>query len=225
MKSFLKKVKIFSSLSEEELEVISQNIRKDSFRKNTTIFSQGDPGNSFYIVAEGAVKVSQLAESGKEITLAILYQNESFGEMALFEGKERSATVTAIRECKVFILTRAALFSAIHTMPDIAIKLLAVLSEKLAQTNGQIEVLAFDTLRQRLARLILSFWEKDSPDTGCGQDYIFPFTQKETADILGATRESITRLFNDFKKEGLVNITQRTITIPNIHAFEDIIYN
>ena len=220
MDNFLQNTSLFSSLATDELNIITKHMIQKQYAKNEVILNQGDDGDCLFIISEGAVKVSQISESGKEIALAILYPGDSFGEMSLFDDEKRSATLTSIKKTDVFMLTRKALFDSITKLPALAIKLLQVLSRKLRQINGHIEFMAFATLKQRIAKFIIANYEKEKPQT---KEYVFPFSHKEIADFLGVSRESVSRTFIDLKNETITESNGRQIIIKDIGKIRDII--
>ncbi len=217
---FIKNTRLFSPLNDSELKAIVSNIIYKKFEKNEKIFFQGDSGDSFYLIFKGSVKVSKVSAGGKEITITILYPGDSFGEMSLFENTERSADVTALQVTETMQLTRESLLACIKTTPEIALKMLSVMSEKLRKTNGHIESLSFSTLKQRLIRFIISY-NYSTDHKNCGHSITLPYSQREIAELLGVNRESITRLFSEMKKSGLIRTDNRKITTGDIRLLQE----
>ena len=96
----LHRMSLFAGLSKAELQMIARMTAQRQYRRNQVIIKAGDPGHVFFLLSEGAVRVSIEGHRGRAITLAILYPNDFFGEMALLDGLPRSATVTALRESR-----------------------------------------------------------------------------------------------------------------------------
>jgi CRP-like cAMP-binding protein len=115
---------LFAGLSKGELQIIAQFTTPRHYRRNQVIIKAGERGNVFFLLIAGAVRVSVEGHRGKAITLGVLYPNDFFGEMALLDGLPRSATVTAIEESQVLVISRKDFLGCIQKVPQIATKMI-----------------------------------------------------------------------------------------------------
>lgn len=131
MKKFLRQVNIFSGLNDEELEILEEIASQKEYPKDSYIVREDDPGLSLFIIRSGAVDVVFEQSSGKAIHLSTLRSYEFFGEISLFDGKPRSATVVAREHSTIIEISRDILLTQISKYPDIALKILAKMSQRI----------------------------------------------------------------------------------------------
>ena len=159
----LKKVPLFESLSDEELETVAQVVKLKSFPKNTILFSEGDESDSFYVICEGRVNVGINDEEGKEIILSRLGPNEYFGEMALMDGEPRSAFVMTKDACKMMIISKSDFKKILFSKHEVMLNLLKELQRRLREANKKIESLALMDVYGRVARLLIQLAGSSEP--------------------------------------------------------------
>lgn len=215
MINVLRRTYIFSELTIEELSMIAKQISVKKFKSDSTICYDGEIGECFFIITKGSVKVSKFFENGKELILAILHPGDSFGEMSLFEEIPRSAHCFSVENTETAVLTKNALLKCIKSNPTIAIKLLSVLSCKLRAANGHLESVMFSSLKERLERLIISYYAKTNQ-----LPFILPYSQTKIAEILGTSRESVSRCLAELRKNGCLSSQGRKIIIRNIDTLQ-----
>ncbi len=136
----LASVELFSSLDKKELQTLAKSSQERTYNAGTKLFSQGDSGSGLYIIKSGKVSITQASGSGgaeKEINTT--GAGEALGEMALLDDQPRSATVTAVDDVTALLLPVWEFRGVIREHPDIALKLLAVLSRRLRKAQGRVE--------------------------------------------------------------------------------------
>ena len=136
---FLATIPLFSSLSTPELTEMSKSWVVVDKNKNVVIFRKGDPSDAIYIIQKGMVTISILAFNGENMVLSVLKNKDIFGELTLFEITERSATAIVAKKTRLLKMSRESFINFIKQYPDIAIKMLALLSKRLRDTNTIIE--------------------------------------------------------------------------------------
>lgn len=213
MKEFLKKVPLFSSLKEEELEVLSNIGTIHNFNKERILMSVDEEGDSLYIITEGRVKVSVFSESGKEIIFSILREGDFFGEMALLDGQPRSANITATEDSKVFILHRKDFANLLEKYPRISIKLLEELSIRLRKTDQRLESIALLDVTGRIATVLVQLGKEQGQETPEGVLIRSRPTHQEIANMVGTTRETVTRVLKQLELKGYIKMTGKDVII------------
>src|ERR1051325_7084991 len=133
----LRKVPIFSGLSREDIAKVLGKLEERVFPPGTTIFSQGDEGDSFYIIQSGAVQVVLESAGGRKENIAVFGPQDCFGEMALLSGEPRSATIIAVKETTTWRLSREAWAELIEKHPTWLLHFCATLSKRLARLDYQ----------------------------------------------------------------------------------------
>ncbi len=205
----LKKVPLFESLSDEELEAVGQVVKLKSFPKNTILFSEGDESDSFYVICEGRVNVGINDEEGKEIILSRLGPNEYFGEMALMDGEPRSAFVMTKDACRMMIISKSDFKKILSSKHEVMLNLLKELQRRLREANKKIESLALMDVYGRVARLLIQLAGGSDP----GVQIKDKLTHQEIASMVGASREMVSRVIKDLTNDGYISIRRKRITI------------
>ncbi len=157
--NILKQIPIFSSLKHEDIIKIRELREEATVYKNSVIFNQGDIGDAFYILADGKVKITKTLEEGGETTLAVFRDGDFFGEMALIEDQPRTATATALEDCKLFKITKQNFEFLMRLNPTISLKIMRFMSERV-RTSSQAGKIA-----EKEAKVITLF----SPKGGIGK--------------------------------------------------------
>ena len=210
---FLKKVPIFAGLPDAALGEISATLTPARFAKNAVVFGQGDPGDAMYLVLVGRLKVVLYSESGREVILAQLGPVDCVGEMAIVSERPRSASVIALEDATLLRLTRGDFVARVRANPDIALSLLTVLAQRLAEADEKIGDLALVDVYGRVARFLLKLArEKGKPAEG-GTIIEDRPTHQEIANVVGTARETVSRAVSDFMRQGLLRIEGKTLVL------------
>ena len=206
----LKKVPLFSDLSEAELARFAEVTREREYPKNSVILFEDDPGDALYIVSAGQVKVVLIGEDGREVILSVLGDGDFFGEMALIDDEPRSAHVIAMRDSQLLVLRRDDFQAQLVVQPKIGLKLLRVLVQRLRRADEKIGGLVLLDVNGRVARLLL-----DLADEGGGPKITRRLTHHTIAQMIGSSRETVSRAMRELVDRGLIEVTRREISIRN----------
>ena len=198
---------IFSSLNDDELATLAALAVERTFTPNEFIFWEGDASDWFYIVAEGKVKVLKHSSSGKEFIIAFFGPGETFGEVAVFENKPYPASAQAAAETKVIGVKREDLLSFLADHPQVALRIINVLGERLREAQSRLRDLASERVEQRLASVLLMLSAK--------LGLTIPFTRQELADMVGTTTETVIRIMTSLKQRKIVRTVRGKVIILN----------
>lgn len=205
--TFLQTRTIFQGLTDTELNEVVEIMGVREYKRNETIFLEGEEGDSFYLVLAGDIRIYKISPDGREKTLAQIGTGDFFGEMALLEGKVRSASAAAIGKCKLGIIYREHFNRLIYSHPEIALKMIVQLADRLRKANEQIESLAFKDVRERLVQFILQSADEVGDTPGR------KMTHQEIANLIGSSRETVTRIFGQLQDEGYISFDGRSIIV------------
>jgi CRP-like cAMP-binding protein len=165
------------------------------------LFLAGDPGDGFYRLDEGLLKVSIASATGAERILAILGPGSIVGDLSIIDGKPRSATVTALRDCKLRFVSRAAFESFAGKYPKIYEDLTKLLAARLRDTDELVAAGSFLPLKGRVARALLDLAHAFGKDVGGGRIVIRQkVTQADVAAMAGIARENVSRIMNEWMR-------------------------
>ena len=224
MASVLKEVPLFAGFSPNELADLASFVRPRRYPRGSIIFHQGDPGTTLYVIETGEVKLTVTAESGKEVTLALLGPGAFFGELSLLDGGPRSANAVARVDCKLGVLDREHLLRVLVEHPPANASLLSVVTRRLRRTTAQVHDALFLDIAARLAKVLLQFTEtkSQSPDGLLSSPKL---TQEELAELVGGTRESINKCLGIFTRQGLVRCHRGMVTVLKPEELRKQIYS
>jgi CRP-like cAMP-binding protein len=212
---FLASIPLFSGLNREELTKFAELTRERSYPKGSVILFQDDPGDSLFVLREGRVKVVLIGEDGREVILGVLEPGAHFGELALIDDQPRSAHVIAMDDAQLLILRREDFRRRVEANPTVAWALLTELSRRLRRADQKIGGLVLLDVPGRIARLLLDL----SSEAG-GPTIEKPLTHQTIAQMIGASRETVSRAMKEFQDSGLIRVERRRIAVGNQEALE-----
>ncbi|HEX9895571.1 MAG TPA: Crp/Fnr family transcriptional regulator [Gemmatimonadales bacterium] len=204
----LRKVPLFSGLSEADLEGFAPVLRERRFPKGSVIMMQGERGDALYLLAEGQVKVVLIGEDGREVILSVLGPGSFFGEMALLDDEPRSAHVVAMDDSLLLLLRREDFQSRLRSSPDVAFGLLRELSQRLRRADDTIGSLALRDVNGRIAHLLLELAQEEGGDRITRR-----LTHATIAQMVGASRETVSRTLSTLASTGVLRMTRREIVL------------
>ncbi|MFO1195598.1 MAG: Crp/Fnr family transcriptional regulator [Burkholderiaceae bacterium] len=199
-KAFLRRVPLFSGLSEQQLEQLAAGSARRSFPKGRTIVSEGEPSQSMYILLAGRAKVQRSDSEGKEVILAVLGSGEFFGEMSLIDDSPRSASVITLEPCEFMAVSKDAFKSMLMQSPDVAMNVMRGLVRRLREADQKIETLALLDVYGRVARVLLDF----SETVGGERVVKNKLPRQEIAKMIGASREMVSRVMKGLELDGYI---------------------
>jgi CRP/FNR family transcriptional regulator, cyclic AMP receptor protein len=218
---FLQRVSIFSSLGQEALERLASITQEKTYAKKGIIFHEGDRGDSLYILKTGRIKISKITEDGREKTLALMQPGEFFGEMAIFDEALRSATAEVIDDQAVVIsLSKRDFEQLILQNPAIALKIMRDMTRRIRQVNQQVEDLAFKDVHERVASTLRNLAELEGRQIGQKILINLKMTHQDLANMVGSSRETVTRALNRLQDEGIISIAHQQITINQLKQLQ-----
>jgi CRP/FNR family cyclic AMP-dependent transcriptional regulator len=204
----LRRVPLFGDLTDAEVARFAEVTREREYPKNSVILFEDDPGDALYVVSSGQVKVVLIGEDGREVILSVLGEGDFFGEMSLIDDEPRSAHVIAMRDARLLVLRREDFQAQVQQHPGIALKLLKVLVQRLRRADAKIGGLVLLDVNGRVARLLL-----DLGDEAGGPRITRKLTHHTIAQMIGSSRETVSRAMRELTDRGLIAVTRREITL------------
>src|SRR5438093_10793829 len=206
--ALLRRHPLFGAIAPELLERLSSYATTRAVHRGDAIFAKGDPGNSLYAVCAGTVKISVPSADGKDAVFNLLGEGEIFGEIALLDGRPRTADATAMSDCDLMVIERRDFLSLVRSQPEIALKLLEVLCARLRHTSEQVEDVLFLDLPGRLAKILLQLTAKAELPTRR-----VTMTQREIGQMIGMSRESTNKQLRDWEDRDWVRLERGGILV------------
>jgi CRP/FNR family transcriptional regulator len=202
----LRNVPLFRDFDAAELSEVAQLVTVKRFGKHQTIFREGDPGQTFYLVLSGSVAIVRIGVDGRETILSILKERDFFGEMSIFDTAVRAAGVRTLTDVVVGVVEREDFLALIDRSPRICRLLVIALSERLRAANKLISATSSQDIRSRLASLLLNLMQNFGESTALGTKISLRLTNQEMANMIGTTRETVNRTLNRLWDEHLIDM-------------------
>jgi CRP/FNR family cyclic AMP-dependent transcriptional regulator len=206
----LRKHPIFCELAPEALDQLCRYAKYATLKRGATIFAKGDPGSSLVAVLSGTVKISVSSPDGRSAILNLIGPGETFGEVAVLDGKARTADCTANTNCEIFVIDRRDFLPFVRSHPALAMKFIELLCTRLRWTSDQVEQVILQDLPGRLASALIRLTEKHKlAPTG----RMIAITQQEISEMVGMTRESINKQLRIWAMRNWVRLEHGAIVV------------
>ena len=212
-RELLGNVPLFAGLGRLELDAIVPVSRTVTLKKREQLFHKGDEGTQVYVVIQGKLKALTTSRDGDDVVFSIMGPGEVFGEIALLGGTKRTATISAIDACQLLCIDRRDFMAFLKGNPEVAIKLLTVLAQRMKSVSEFVEDSLFLNLPLRLAKKLLSLAKIYGEKTEAGIRVDLKLSQEEWGDLVGATRESINKQVRAWTEQGLISMDRGYIVV------------
>ncbi len=221
----LRRVAIFSGLSETELRSLVSRIQVKSYGGGEEIFAEGDPCKGLFIVHTGAVRIFKSSPEGREQVLAVEPAGGSIAELPVFDGGAYPACATAVEESRLLFVDKNDFYAFCRQHPEVSLKVLRVVGGRLRRLVSIIEELSFTTVRHRVAKALWELVEREGkPRFHRGKrpakaiEITLPFTHQELANQIGTVRELVSRNLSRLEAQGILKVEGRVILVRNPEA-------
>jgi len=207
----LKAVPFFTQLSDHELDLVRAVATEKTYPKNAVVLTEGEAGDSLYMIQAGKVKVFIGDEEGREIILKILGPGSFFGEMSMIDKQPRSASVTTLETSTFLVLQHTAFEKCVEQAPTIGNMVMQILAQRVREADRKIGTLALMDVYGRVASTLLELAVYTNGKLMVGEK----LSQQDLANMVGASREMVNRILKDLSDRGFISIESKSITIIN----------
>ena len=183
------------------------------YRKGQTIYNQDQPSTNIFLIIEGKIKVSRLAEDGHQVVVDIYQSDEFFGESALLNLPHRCEQATALENTRVMAWTTAEIEDIVTKRPRLAVALLQILVQRTIDFTHRIQSFSVDNIARRLARSLIRFSERRGTAEEDGSVRMTPFTHELLSQYVGTSREIVTHYMNQFRRQGYLKYSRKGIVL------------
>ncbi|MGH3546442.1 MAG: Crp/Fnr family transcriptional regulator [Mycobacteriales bacterium] len=213
MDEVLARCGLFQGIAEPDAQELAQQLEFLDVGKGHAIFTQGEFGDSLYIVLRGKVKVGRRTPDGRENLLAVVGPSDICGELSVFDPGPRTANAIALTECRLGRLRQDALRPWVAARPQITEQLLRVLARRLRRTNDMLADLIFTDVPGRVAKHLLLLAKRFGAREGVALRVTHDLTQEELAQLVGASRETVNKALADFASRGWLRLEGKSVVI------------
>ncbi|MBZ0157787.1 MAG: Crp/Fnr family transcriptional regulator [Alphaproteobacteria bacterium] len=220
----LKKLPIFSTLSDEEIKEIQAYVIPGKYRKKEDIFAEGDPPDWFYLLVSGKVKITKLSHDGREIILELISDQDFFGGFAVLKGFPYPANAVAMEDSEIIKISRVNLLKIIDRFPHIMYDITSSLGDRIREFHDTLKNIALERVEARIAALLVKLADKAGEKLNQKDTVInMRLTKQDIAEMVGTTVETTIRVMSRFKKAGLVADESGKIVIKDLEALKAVI--
>jgi len=213
-------IPLFKRLPPVDLNELAERLRVLKVKKNDVLFRKGSEGDCLYIIQQGNVKITLPSEAGEEVIITIFTDGDFFGEMALLDQMPRSANAVAMQSTQLLMLNRRDFLKFLKTNDTAMEIILSSLSQRLRRTDKILEDTVFLKIPARFAKKLLELGDCFGRREKNKLEIHLKLTQKDLADMIGATRESVNKEFRKLYKAGIVSLSDQAIHIHDIARLE-----
>lgn len=218
-----KKVSLFSSLSDKDLNKVVSLVTQRSFDKGDTIFSEGEIFDKLFIINSGSMKVYKYTKDGKEQILYILKEGEFLGDLNLLKKDTFSFSATALENINICIIHKDDFDTLMNSNPNISIKVLEYAHDRITSLENLVQTLTTKDVEVRLATLLLNLSKTFGIKTTKGIEITLSLTREDMANFIGVTRETISRKLSHFQNENIIEIfDNKLILIKDMNALKEL---
>ena len=209
----LRAIPLFRNLDQKDLAEIAGLLIDRKFPRDAVIYEDGSIGDYMYIIEEGQVKVTKTSEDGREKILQILGPGDFHGEMALLDRAPRSASVKTTTPCVLLALSRQDFLGLLKQNHELTLELIRELARRLREADEQIRGLSFERVESRARRLLARLAKEKAP-AHPDRMATAPITHQQLADLVGTSRETITRVVKELKDSGWLEQEGKRYLVP-----------
>jgi CRP/FNR family cyclic AMP-dependent transcriptional regulator len=191
--------------------------------RGATIFAKGDAGSSMMAVLAGRVRIGNVSAEGREVTLNVIGPGEIFGEIALLDGRPRSADATAMEDCLLLAVERRHFLPFLLRHDGLVERLLVVLCDRLRSTSLALEDIALYDLVARLARLILKLAADYGRPVAGGTRIDLRLSQRDLSNLIAASRETVNKQLRVWREDGTLDQQDGYIVVRNAEALRALV--
>jgi CRP-like cAMP-binding protein len=209
----LKRCDLFERLTPVERRRLETRAFMRTFKRREIIYFPSEPGESVLVVLKGKVKIKTITPDGKETIFAFFGEGEIFGELALLETQPRNEYAEAVEDAEVLAIPRDELLGLMEQRPDIALHITKLVGLRRRRIENRLRNILFRSNRERVAALLLELIESHGEQEPDGWQIRLELSHQDLANLIGATRETVTLTLGRLKKEKLIKMHRRRIKV------------
>jgi CRP-like cAMP-binding protein len=214
---------IFRDLTPEERAPIERQISYATYPAGHLFYAPEDSGDRLLILRQGQVRIYKLSPEGRALTLLVLQPEAIFGEMILAEEWVQDSFAEALSECMVGALGRDDLRRALSTYPAVALRFMEVMSQRLRAMERKLADVAFKSVPQRLAALLLNLDDlAPERESQAGPPVVVRYTHQQLAEMIGSYRETVTKAIGEFREAGLIRVEEDAIQLTDMARLREL---
>lgn len=215
--TYLSNIEIFQDLSTLELEEMDRQITMSSCKPGKIFYMPEDSGEVLFLLKKGRVQLYRISPNGKKLVVETLGPGAIFGEMSLVGQGMHNTFAESVDECLLCVMSRADVERLMREKPMVAFRFVEALGDRVSSLESRLEEIAFKSIPSRLASLLIRLADEQGNGT-----VVNGYTHQDLGEMLGTYRETVTQTLNEFKGQGLIDISRKQVRILDHDGLEDI---
>jgi CRP/FNR family transcriptional regulator len=216
----LKRVPLFSGLTDNDLEKIARNTVLRHYRRNSTVFVEGERVHTFYFIQSGIVKVTKVDDNGNEQVICLLKKEDMFPHVGFFGNSPYCGTAITVTDSQLLAIPTDDFDRLLDSNPLIAKSVMKMMDKRLLYMKKRLQEVISGDVQRKVVITLLRLVEEYGIRREDGVFVSIPLTHQDFANMLGMSRESVTRVLNQLKKDQLLDINRKGILIYNLDALQ-----
>lgn len=211
----LKRIPIFSGLSESEAQTLLKSCNTAEYAKGRTIFSENMPGNEVYLIVKGCIAVTTSGSGDITKVLAMLKEGDFLGEMAVVDTETRGATAIVYEDVKLIVVTSKEFLDFVSQNSQVTMKIIKTLCARLREANEEIRSFSFHGQAGRLAKTIMTLSDKFGKEQDGQRVIDIHLTHQDIGNMMGIARETVTKMLSAMKQDGSIDVRDQKIVVAD----------
>jgi CRP/FNR family transcriptional regulator, cyclic AMP receptor protein len=221
MTPFLQQIPLFAQLDESELLRLADIAIVRTYRKNANVFMEGDPKQAVFFIHKGIIKIYKIDSDGNEQIVSFLKEGDMFPHTGFFDNTPYPATSTIVEAAELFVIPIQAFEQLMLDVPTIAVKVMRVMGEKLREFQSKLQAFVTQDVNRRIISFLVRMADNHGQVSGSELKIDIPMTHQEFANMVGTTRETVNRVMNNLKKEGIIEMNRQGIVIFDMKRLKE----
>src|SRR3989338_5922044 len=219
---YLSRCDLFKGMTSQEMGMVEKMTTMQSFRKKEPVYIMGQPGKSVYLLKKGVVKISRILPDGRELVLGLLKSGEIFGELEAVNEEDRQTQAEAHDDVMICVMNRNDFLRLMQSKQELGVRLSKIIGFRRRIIENKLENLIFKTIPQKLGILLLELAGQFGRRESQGILIDLSLTHQDLANLVAASRTTVTETLQAFKTEGLIDIQSRRIRLVKPEALKSL---
>jgi len=210
---FLKRCPLFERLTPAESHRLEANSTLRSFARRQIIYFPGEAGQTVLVLARGRVKIKSVTSDGRESILAFIDEGELFGELAILDAAPRGEFAEAVEPSQVLAVPRDDIVWLMERRPEVALHVTKLFGFRLRRVENRLRNILFRSNRERVVALLLELLDSHGQKDADGWEIQLRLSHQDLANLIGATRETVTVTLGQLQRDGLIQVRRQRIRV------------
>lgn len=213
---YLERFKLADAVTDAQRDLLVQTTRMQEIKRGHQIYALGDPSQHMFLVTRGVIKLSAPDLNRRDVLLAFRHPGDVFGEMALLDAGPRDHLAKAHENSLICALDREVILRLARESPDVALRLVTMMGRRVRQMRTRIEQLSYKSAPTRVAHALVDLAEEHGVEDDKGTVIAFKLSQRDLAQLVGLTRETVNMILHDFHRRGLIENDRRILRLLDV---------